>query len=69
MLSNVVNGVVVDVVRSGVLARLVRVAGPTLMARDLWIGAASTLWVAAFAVYLWRYTPWLMAPRADGRDG
>ncbi len=51
------------------LAALVRVAGPMLVARNVWIGAASALWVAAFVVYLWRYTLWLMAPRADGRDG
>ena len=51
------------------LAPLVRLAGPMLVPRNLWIGAASALWVAAFVVYLWRYTPWLMAPRADGRDG
>jgi len=51
------------------LAALVRVVGPALLPRDLWIGAASVLWVAAFVAYLWRYTPWLMAPRVDGRDG
>lgn len=51
------------------LAALVRVAGPMLLLREVWIGVASVLWVAAFALYLWRYTPWLMAPRADGRDG
>ncbi len=51
------------------LAALVRVAGPMLVARNLWIGTASALWVAAFVVYVWRYTPWLVAPRADGRDG
>lgn len=51
------------------LAALVRVAGPALLPREVWIGGASVLWVAAFVVYLWRYTPWLMAPRADGREG
>ncbi|WP_296226663.1 NnrS family protein [Ralstonia sp. UBA689] len=51
------------------LAALVRVAGPMLLPRGVWIGAASALWVAAFVVYLWRYTPWLLTPRADGRDG
>jgi len=40
-----------------------------LLPREVWIGGASLLWVAAFATYLWRYTPWLMAPRADGREG
>lgn len=51
------------------LAALVRVAGPMFLPRGVWIGAASALWAAAFVVYLWRYTPWLLAPRADGRDG
>ncbi|NWK43775.1 NnrS family protein [Ralstonia pickettii] len=51
------------------LAALVRVAGPALLPREVWIGAASMLWMAAFVAYLWRYTPWLMAPRADGREG
>nr|WP_311529567.1 NnrS family protein [uncultured Ralstonia sp.] len=51
------------------LAALVRVAGSALLPREVWVGGASVLWVAAFVVYLWRYTPWLMAPRADGREG
>jgi uncharacterized protein involved in response to NO len=51
------------------LAALVRVAGPFLLPRAVWIGAASALWVAAFVAYLWKYTPYLLAPRADGRDG
>jgi len=51
------------------LAALVRVAGPMLLPRGVWISAASALWVAAFAVYLWRYAPWLLAPRVDGREG
>lgn len=29
--------------------------------------ASGGLWSAAFAVYLWRYTPMLVGPRADGR--
>ncbi|PLC43453.1 short-chain dehydrogenase [Ralstonia pickettii] len=51
------------------LAALVRVTGPALLPREGWIGGASVLWVAAFVTYLWRYTPWLIAPRADGREG
>ena len=51
------------------LAALVRVVGPMLLPRGVWISAASALWVAAFAVYLWRYAPWLLAPRVDGREG
>lgn len=31
--------------------------------------AAAAAWGAAFAIYLWRFTPWLMQPRVDGKDG
>jgi uncharacterized protein involved in response to NO len=31
--------------------------------------AAGSLWIAAFALYLRVFTPWLMTARADGRDG
>ncbi|CBJ36285.1 conserved membrane protein of unknown function, NnrS like protein [Ralstonia solanacearum CMR15] len=51
------------------LAALVRVAGPLLLPRGIWIGVSSAGWMVAFAVYLWKYTPWLLAPRVDGRDG
>ncbi|WP_347328796.1 NnrS family protein, partial [Ralstonia pseudosolanacearum] len=51
------------------LAALVRVIGPLLLPRGIWIGVSSAGWVVAFAVYLWKYTPWLLAPRVDGRDG
>jgi len=30
---------------------------------------AGVVWIAAFALYLWRFAPWLMAPRIDGKDG
>ena len=26
-------------------------------------------WSLAFVFYLGRYTPWLLQPRADGKDG
>jgi uncharacterized protein involved in response to NO len=32
------------------------------------VGAALA-WSAAFALYLWRFGPWLMAARLDGQDG
>jgi uncharacterized protein involved in response to NO len=25
--------------------------------------------IAAFELYAWRFTPWLMTPRIDGKDG
>ncbi len=31
--------------------------------------AAGLAWSAAFLIYLWRYTPWLLRPRLDGKDG
>jgi len=31
--------------------------------------AAALLWAAAFALYLWVYTPWLLRARVDGKDG
>jgi uncharacterized protein involved in response to NO len=35
-----------------------------------WLLRASALaWIAAFALYLWRFAPWLVRPRADGRPG
>ncbi|RZL00411.1 MAG: NnrS family protein [Rubrivivax sp.] len=33
-----------------------------------WI-AAATAWTAAFVIYLCVFAPWLMRPRADGKDG
>jgi uncharacterized protein involved in response to NO len=31
--------------------------------------AAGTCWIAAFALYLWRFVPWLVAARLDAKDG
>jgi len=31
--------------------------------------AAGACWIAAFALYLWRFAPWLLATRLDGKDG
>lgn len=33
------------------------------------IHAAATLWALAFVLYLWRYTPYLLRARADGKPG
>ena len=30
---------------------------------------SGTLWTVAFALFLWRYLPFLLAPRADGKPG
>lgn len=53
------------------LAAIVRVAqtlAPSEATAPLLVGAAAT-WSAAFAIYLWIYTPWLVRTRTDGRDG
>jgi uncharacterized protein involved in response to NO len=31
--------------------------------------AAAVVWSAAFLIYLWQFTPWLMRTRLDGKDG
>ncbi len=34
----------------------------------MWLHIAATCWLAAFAILLWRYTPFLLAPRLDGKE-
>ena len=31
--------------------------------------ASAAAWVCAFGLYLWRFVPWLIRPRADARGG
>ena len=53
------------------MAPAVRVAAPA-MPVQVYAGAllvAGILWVCAFTLYLVRFSPWLMSPRADGKDG
>jgi uncharacterized protein involved in response to NO len=43
-----------------------------LLAPSLYIAsliAAGVAWSAAFLIYLWIFTPWLMQTRLDGKDG
>jgi uncharacterized protein involved in response to NO len=53
------------------LAALIRVFLPSLAAIDYrWtVMLAGALWLAAFAIFLIKYTPILMRPRIDGRPG
>ncbi|MDM4767311.1 NnrS family protein [Pelomonas sp. SE-A7] len=53
------------------VAALVRVFVPLLWPAALMFGVqvATMLWMFAFGLYLWRYTPMLMRPRADGLPG
>lgn len=30
---------------------------------------ARATWTLAFLIYLWKYTPWLLQTRLDGKDG
>jgi len=34
-----------------------------------WLVLSAAFWAAAFALYLWVFTPWLLAARVDGKDG
>ncbi len=51
-------------------ALLVRVMIPQLApgAYLACIHAAATCWLLAFSILAWRYIPWLMQPRIDGRE-
>jgi uncharacterized protein involved in response to NO len=54
-----------------VAAAAVRVFGPAVLPLDYAhiIVYAGILWVAAFLLYAWIYTPILLCPRADGKAG
>ncbi len=49
----------------------VRVLGPLIDpgSYGLWIVLSQLLWIAAFLIFLFVYTPMLLKPRIDGRDG
>lgn len=53
------------------LATLTRVIGPALPGAGIYWSTllAGGLWIAAFLLFLWVYTPILMQPRADGKPG
>jgi len=51
-------------------AALLRVALPESgVSHAVAMPIVALLWIGAFAFYLWRHLPWLLAPRADGRPG
>ncbi len=50
-------------------AALLRALVPVFTASTLPLLAAGAAWSAAFALYLWLFTPWLLRPRLDGKDG
>ena len=46
---------------------LLPLVSPAHTAEGLVVAAAA--WAAAFALYLWVFTPWLLSSRLDGKDG
>jgi uncharacterized protein involved in response to NO len=54
-----------------VLSALVRVALPIWLPalKAQAVAGAGALWVAAFLLYLVKYTPYLLRVRIDGKDG
>jgi uncharacterized protein involved in response to NO len=53
------------------LAAVLRVLLP-LLAPSFYLSgvvASAAAWSAAFLIYLWQYTPWLVSARPDGKDG
>ncbi len=50
---------------------IVRVLFPLISTEfyQLWIGVSQGLWIAAFTLFLYRYTAILVRPRIDGRPG
>jgi uncharacterized protein involved in response to NO len=54
-----------------ILAAAVRVFGPAVLPLSYphVIACAAVLWIAAFLLYVWVYTPILLRPRADGKPG
>lgn len=55
------------VMAAAVLRVLLPLLAPTWLLQALL--AAALAWSAAFALYLLRFTPWLLATRLDGKDG
>lgn len=54
-------------IQLGVLLRLAAALAPAV--RDPALIAAGACWTAAFAAYLFTYTPYLLRARIDGREG
>lgn len=48
----------------------IRVVAPQLHPAGymMWLHLASSCWLAAFGLLLWRYLPFLVAPRVDGKE-
>ena len=59
--------VVLYIMIVGFIARIV-LTQLSLAAYLRWIDLSAACWVAAFALLAWRYIPFLMAPRIDGKE-
>src|SRR5690606_27544437 len=55
------------VMAAGALRVLLPLAAPQWLVHAL--ACAAIAWCAAFALYLFRFGPWLLSPRLDGKDG
>lgn len=55
------------VLSAAVLRVLLPLLAPGLLVA--WLIAAAAAWSAAFLIYLWIFTPWLLRTRLDGKDG
>ena len=55
------------VMTAAVLRSLLPLLVPALYTVSLIVAAVA--WSAAFLIYLWIFTPWLMSTRLDGKDG
>lgn len=55
-------------VAGAAVARVLLPLVSPLHTTDAWVVAAAA-WAAAFSIYLWVFTPWLLRDRLDGKDG
>jgi uncharacterized protein involved in response to NO len=53
------------------LGALIRVFGPALSPgqHSVWLDLSAGLWILAFGLFVYRYTPLLLRPRIDGKPG
>ena len=57
------------VLGAALLRTLVPLVAPAALPYSATLVAAALAWSAAFALYLWVFTPWLLRTRLDGKDG
>ena len=53
-----------------ILGFVLRILAPQIFpeAYMAWIHASATCWFAGFSLLAWRYIPYLLAPRIDGKE-